>query len=59
MTDEQLDAAYTEVCRALTEAGEARAELFLGRLVLALMHELDDPERIARAVATARLAPPG
>jgi hypothetical protein len=57
MTDEQLDAAYTEVCRALTDAGEARGELFLARLALALMHELDDPARIARAVAAARLPP--
>jgi hypothetical protein len=58
MTDEELDAAYTDACRALTEAGEARGELFLARLALALMHELDDPARIARAVAAARLAPP-
>ena len=54
MTDEQLDAAYTDVCRALTDAGEAGAERFLARLVLLLMHEVDDPARIARAVAAAR-----
>lgn len=54
MTDEQLDAAYTDVCRALTDAGEASTERFLARLVLLLMHEVDDPARIARAVAAAR-----
>jgi hypothetical protein len=57
MTDEELDAAYTEVCRALTdegEAGGAGAERFLTRLVLLLMHEVDDPARISRAVAAAR-----
>jgi hypothetical protein len=58
MTDEQLDAAYTEVCRALTDAGPARGELFLARLALLLMHEVNDPARIARAVAAARVAPP-
>jgi hypothetical protein len=55
MTDEQLDVAYTDVCRALTAAGAARGDLYLARLALALMHELDDPVRIATALAAARL----
>lgn len=57
MTDEQLDAVYTATCRALTGAGPERGEVFLARLALLLMHEVDDPARIERAIAAARVWP--
>jgi hypothetical protein len=56
MTDDQLDAAYTALSCALTDAGAERGELVLARLALLLMHELDDPARIMRAIETARVS---
>lgn len=53
MNEEQLDEVYTLTCRAMTDAGADKTELFLGRLVLLLMHEVDDVERIKRAIAAA------
>jgi len=50
---EQVDELYTQTCHAMTRAGEANTELFLSRLVLLLMHEVDEPERIGRAIAEA------
>ena len=53
MTEEQLDELYTRVCRTMTAAGEENTELYLARLVLLLMHEIDDSKRIERALAAA------
>jgi hypothetical protein len=53
MTEEELDELYTQACRAMTTAGEEKTELYLARLVLLLMHEIDDPQRIQRALAAA------
>ena len=53
MTDEDLDELYTQACRAMTSAGEEKSELYLARLVLLLMHEIDDPQRIKRALEAA------
>ena len=53
MTAEELDQLYTQACYAMTDAGAAKTELFLSRLVLLLMHEIDDPQRIKRALASA------
>jgi len=53
MTDEDLDELYTQACRAMTNAGEEKTELYLARLVLLLMHEIDDPQRIKRALEAA------
>jgi hypothetical protein len=50
---EELDELYTRACHAMTDAGQAKTELFLSRLVLLLMHEIDEPERIRRAIAQA------
>lgn len=54
MTEQELDDAYTETCRLLTEVGSERSQLFLARLALALMLELDDPHLIQEALHTAR-----
>ena len=54
MTAEQLDQLYTQACYGMSDAGAAKTELFLSRLVLLLMHEIDEPERILAAIAQAR-----
>jgi hypothetical protein len=54
MTDQELDDVYTETCRKLGEVGPERAELYLARLALLLMLELDDPAAICRAIGAAR-----
>jgi hypothetical protein len=54
LTPEQLDDVYTQACRAMTDAGEARGELFLARLALLLMKEVGDASKIAGAIDTAR-----
>ena len=54
MTAEELDQLYTQACYAMTDAGAANTELFLSRLVLLLMHEIDEPQRILGAIAQAR-----
>ena len=53
MTDEDLDELYTQACRAMTSAGAEKTELYLARLVLLLMREIDDPRRIKRALEAA------
>ena len=53
MTEEDLDELYTQCCRAMTGAGVDKTELYLARLVLLLMHEIDEPQRIRRALAAA------
>jgi hypothetical protein len=54
MTDEELDALYSELCRELTRAGEARASLLLARFALLAMGAIDDPVRIRALLAAAR-----
>lgn len=53
MTEAQIDEVYTEACRTMTTLGEAKTELFLARLALLLMHEVDDAARIRAAIAEA------
>ncbi|MBK4737782.1 hypothetical protein [Noviherbaspirillum pedocola] len=58
MTEEQLDAAYTDFCRELDRVGERGAMAALSRFALLAMLEIDDPERIGvlmrKAVEAAR-----
>jgi len=42
MTDADLDAAYTVLCRKITELGEANATLFLARLAMLAIARLND-----------------
>jgi hypothetical protein len=55
MNAEQLGEIYTDTCHAMTRVGEDNIELFLGRLVLLLMHEIGAPEQIRNAIAEAEL----
>jgi hypothetical protein len=42
MTEAELDAAYTHLCKTMTTLGEARASLFLARFALLAMVRIDD-----------------
>jgi hypothetical protein len=55
MTDSDLDLVYTTLCKTLTAEGEAQAPLYLARLVLLCMTELDDPQRALSLIEAARL----
>ena len=48
MTDTELDAVYTRLCQTMTGLGEAQAPLFLARLALLALTELDDAELAQR-----------
>jgi len=54
MTESDLDSLYGELCRAVTEVGEARAPLFLARFALLAIGHIDDPERVRALLASAR-----
>jgi hypothetical protein len=43
MTDSDLDNVYTRLCKAMTQAGEANAPLFLARFALLAIDTIDDP----------------
>ena len=51
MTDDELDAVYGELCRALTRCGPERAGLLLARFALLAMVAIDDVERIREILA--------
>jgi len=55
MTDSDLDLVYTTLCKTLTTAGEAQAPLYLARLAMLCMTELDNPQRALSLIEAARL----
>jgi hypothetical protein len=42
MTEAELDAAYTHLCKTMTELGEARAPLLLARFALLAIVRIGD-----------------
>lgn len=46
----QLDDAYTRLCHGLTEAGEQATPQVLARLVLLLMQQVDDAQKVEQAI---------
>lgn len=58
MNESELDDVYTEVCRSMSAVGEDEAKLFLARLVLLLLREVDDASRIKYAIAQAAATAP-
>jgi hypothetical protein len=44
MTEAELDAAYTHLCKTMTELGEDRAPLFLARFALLAMVRIGDAD---------------
>ena len=55
MTDSDLDLVYTTLCTTLTLEGEAQASLYLARLALLCLTELDDPRRAVSLIEAAKL----
>lgn len=58
LSEQQLDDVYTDLCYRLTEAGDAATAPALARLVLLLMHEVGDADRIRAATDAALSAFP-
>ncbi len=54
-TEAARDQVYTELCRAVTAAGEAHETLYLARLSLLLIEELKSRDVAIRVIAEARL----
>jgi len=55
MTDSDLDLVYTTLCNTLTNEGEAQAPLYLARLALLCLTEIDDPKRALSLIEAAKL----
>jgi hypothetical protein len=53
MTEAELDAAYTDLCKTMTELGEARAPLFLARFALLAMVRVGDADAVQRLIDAA------
>lgn len=53
MKDDELDSIYGELCRAVTEVGEARAALLLARFALLAIGEIGDYARLRSLLASA------
>ena len=53
MTESELDGIYTQLCKTMTELGEARCALFLARLALLAIDEIDDVAAAQRLIADA------
>lgn len=58
MTDSDLDLVYTTLCKTLTGEGETQASLYLARLAMLCMTEIDDPQRALTLIEAARLPSP-
>jgi len=44
MTDSELDAVYTRLCKTMTQLGEPNAQLFLARFAMLAIDRLADAE---------------
>jgi hypothetical protein len=53
MTENELDIVYTQLCRTMTELGEARSSLFLARFALLAIHAIGDIATAQRLIADA------
>jgi hypothetical protein len=54
MTADDLDTIYGEIARAITSAGDGAAPLFLARLALLALCELDDADRALALIRAAQ-----
>jgi hypothetical protein len=53
MTDADLDQAYSAVCEALTQVGEAQAPMLLSMLCLSLMSRFERADEVLPLIANA------
>ena len=61
MTEQDLDLAYTALCRALGEVGPEQAERFLAMLAMALLVRCDGADEVLPLIDSVRgsLSPAG
>ena len=53
MTDTELDAVYTQLCKTMTQLGEPDAPLFLARLALLAIDRIGDADAAQRLIDAA------
>ena len=53
MTDTELDAVYTRLCKTMTELSEPQAPLFLARFALLAIERIGDPAAAQRLIDAA------
>ena len=53
MTDTELDAVYTRLCKTMTQLGEADAPLFLARFALLAIDRIGDSDAAQRLIDAA------
>ena len=53
MTDTELDAVYTQLCKTMTQLGEPDAPLFLASLALLAIDRIGDAEAAKRLIDAA------
>jgi len=59
VTDNELDAIYTRLCRTMTELGEPAAPLFLARFALLAATHIGESDVVSRLIdAAAEDLPP-
>lgn len=58
MTDSELDAVYTRLCKTMTELGEANASLFLARFAMLAIDRIGDPAIALTLIDAASDLPP-
>lgn len=53
LTDAELDAAYTHLCRTMSAVGEAEASLFLARFALLAIARIGDADTVTALIDAA------
>lgn len=53
MTDSELDAVYTNLCKTMTQLGESRSSMFLARFALLAIDRIADAEAVQQLIAAA------
>ena len=53
MTDSELDAVYTNLCKTMTQLGESQSSMFLARFALLAIDRIADAETAQQLVAAA------
>ncbi|WP_454825125.1 hypothetical protein [Paraburkholderia xenovorans] len=53
MTDIELDAVYTRLCKTMTDVGETNASLFLARFALLAITRLGEADAVLNLIAEA------
>jgi Protein of unknown function (DUF2783) len=53
MTDSELDAVYTNLCKTMTQLGESQSSMFLARFALLAINHIADAETTQQLIAAA------